>query len=262
MRRLGSATIPFLVLMVCTGPVLADAGDMKLRFGFTWLEPTNDINVADDNSFWYLNPSDELAQVDIHTVMSASPSGGGGFNVGFEFLVTKYLGVDVNLGYSKIDFDPVTNGTITVTPLVGDPPTPDTPNAETGILTGEATGELGMIPFTIGFNFYVLRNRVVDLYVGPLIGYVKFTELHIDPGTLELEPEVFPLGEPEGDTVEIRDSASWGVTLGADFRLGHGKWMISTALRYVQATAEEEGGERASMRIDPWIALIGAGYRF
>jgi hypothetical protein len=218
--------------------------------------------VADDEMFWTLLPSDQLVQVDIQTVMSASPSGGPGGNVGFEFLVTRFLGVDVNLGFNRIDFDPVTSGTVTVTPLVGDPPEPDPPNAETADLRGSAQGELGMIPLSIGFNFYVLRNRIVDLYVGPLIGYVKFTDLELEPGTIELDPELFPLDDPEGDTVEIKDSASWGAVLGADFRLGYGKWMISTSLKYIQATAEEEGGEKASMRIDPWIFQIGAGYRF
>ena len=161
MKRRGPLAVSFLYISLLSGLVLADAGDRKLRFGITWAEPTNDIALASDESFWVLLPPDELVQVDLRAVNSASPEGGPGLSVGFELLVTSYLGVDVNLGYSRIQFDPVASGTLTVTPLVGDPPQLDPDNAETAVLSGGSTGELDMVPLTIGFNFYVLRTRVV-----------------------------------------------------------------------------------------------------
>jgi hypothetical protein len=263
MRRLGLTVIPILLLLAPVGPGLADEGDMTLRVGLTWAYPTDEIYIGDSEMFWTLLPGDQLVQVDIETVQFADPEGGGGVNVGFELLVNPFLGLDFNLGYSTIRFDPVMTGTLTITPLVGDPPVPDPDNAESADLAASQTGEMGMIPLTLGFNFHVLRTRTLDLYLGPLVGYVYYTDLKLEPGTLTVDPPIFPLEEEiEADAVDIKGSGAWGAAVGLDVRFGVSRWMLSVAGRYLATTAEESGGDHNSLRIDPWVFQVGVGYRF
>lgn len=145
-----------------------------------------------------------------------------GFSFGYEYMATDLVGIDANLSYSEHDVDASYMGlTLTV---------------------ADAT----MTPLTVGVNFHVVSNENLDFYLGPFAAYVMYGDL---------KSKIPGIGD-----ASIDDDFGFGAVLGIDVPFGSKGWMFSSALKYLQTSAEPEGDE--ALDIDPLVIQLGVGYKF
>jgi outer membrane protein W len=148
-----------------------------------------------------------------------------GVSLGFEHVFIDRIGLDFNLGYSKHDLElssPSLSGTV---------------------------GDVDMLmPITAGVNFHIIRNNIVDFYAGPFVGYVLYGD--IDPTESQLA------------AISIENDFAFGGVLGLDVSLTGKGLMFTSALKYIQTSAEPEVPSFSELDVDPWVVQLGLGYRF
>lgn len=121
---------------------------------------------------------------------------------------------------------------------------PHSPNNRTGVLTA-----LGMTPLSLGLNLHVIPRGKVDLYVGPVLSYILYDDLHL-----------YAPGVPS--SVAVDDETTYGFQIGLNLRVGRGPWAFNAALRGLRASPETRELESPSLDIDPLFATVGFGYSF
>jgi len=108
------------------------------------------------------------------------------------------------------------------------------------------------MPLSIGANFHVKRTDALDFYVGPFLAYVMYGDVDASAG-------------PEHDSC-VKDDFGFGAVAGLDVPLGGGGWMFSTALRYLQTSAEADEDphyfEQYTIDMNPVILQVGVGKRW
>jgi len=266
LRRLALATTLLVLSTLPATPTWADAGDRTIRFGLTFVSPSGSGTIEQSRRETIFTSPDEGTFVDLDTLLAVETGGAAGVGFGFEFLVTRSLGIDVRLGYSMHDVNLDVTGDLTVTPWTLDNDgnmVPDPDAAQSAELTGKQTGELTAVPLTLGLNIYVVRARSLDFYIGPMIGIVIFGDLDLDRGTLEADPPLYPVEDAlQPVPVEIKESPALGVATGVDVWLGGGGWLLSVAARYLKVDARVQRGRQQTVPLDPWTIQVGVGYRF
>jgi outer membrane protein W len=148
--------------------------------------------------------------------------------VGFEFMVNDLVGLDATILYSNHDF----NDSYTET-VDGDI-----------VYENFSSGDASMMPLLLSAQFHFLRNETLDLYAGPTVGYVMY-----------------------GDVYDrtMKDDFSYGAVAGIDVPFGAGKWMFSSAVRYIKTHAETETTDPENyldIDVDPVIVQVGVGVKF
>ncbi len=182
----------------------------------------------------------DLSQVNPSgTIVSANTErdSGIGFDVGFgaglrgEYQFTERFGVEFGvLSTGEVDF-------------------------ASGLLTGRTRSGLGVssfTPTTMGLNIHLTPNRPVDLYVGPLLALVGYSNISLwaDSGAA-------------GASVSIDDDVGWGAILGFDVPFGDRGWMVQANVRYINTDMRDSGETRSfNSKFDPVIFSLGVGYRF
>jgi len=223
MRRLIGWAI-LAVALVATSAAFADEGDLRLRFGVTWVDPTGDLTVdlgVDDP-----DPVKAVQQLETVTIEATDAIGA---EIGVEYFLNDKLGLDFGVGYADHDIDASAMGV----------------TLEFGSIT--------MMPVTFGANFHFLRDRELDLYVAPLVSWVMFGDVEL---TSDFAAE---LGQNE---VAMKDDFGYGAKVGLDVPFGE-KWLFTTGLRYMIVAAEtDEEGENDEIDIDPWSVHLGLGVTF
>lgn len=179
--------------------------------------------------------------------VSASIGGGGGGSVSLERRVSTLVGVEFGFTSTASNLD-----------------------VSAGVAAKSAftsTDMLIMTPLTLGANFHVVNDGPVDVYVGPLVAYNRYSELSVRTG---VDFPWWPWGDGDqaGAAVRWRDSSelSWGARAGLGVFFGKKrKWSAEFALTYLEATYEIESDSepgRASMSLDPLMFGFGVGFRF
>ncbi|MDY6943762.1 MAG: OmpW family outer membrane protein [Pseudomonadota bacterium] len=126
----------------------------------------------------------------------------------------------------------------------------------------EAIDDLATIkhlPPTVSLQWYPnLTTTVVQPYFGVGVNYTTFFD---EEGGDDLEAVV-------GDTdVSLDDSWGWSVQMGADWQLTD-RVFANTAVWYIDIDTEATldttlaGKLTVDVDIDPWVVLLGLGYRF
>ena len=160
-------------------------------------------------------------------------SGSGvGFALDLEYRVSRHFSVD----FGVISASPSINATIGVQPL-----------------SVSASGDLRITPVFAAFEIHLISDSRVDLFIGPMLAYVRYNSFELVAGP-ELREE-FNGGSDFG----------FGGVLGLDVGLGGGGWSLNAALRYLNTTLEtspNDGGDVGTTDIDPTIFSVGIGYRF
>ena len=95
--------------------------------------------------------------------------------------------------------------------------------------------ELRYRQLTAGLNFHLTPNRRVDLFLGPLVGFVGYG----------------------GD---FDDDLAWGVNLGVDVPLPW-RWYFTGGARYLKSSAEAPASG-LDLEVDPIILSAGLSIRF
>ncbi|HLU03598.1 MAG TPA: OmpW family outer membrane protein [Advenella sp.] len=120
-------------------------------------------------------------------------------------------------------------------------------------------GDLGRIgttrhlPPTISVQWHFLPDARVQPYAGVGLNYTTF--FHTKPtGALR------DLG-----VEKLKLSDSWGLAaqVGADVRIND-SWFLNASIRYIniRTSVRLDGVKIGTAKINPWVATVGAGYRF
>lgn len=118
---------------------------------------------------------------------------------------------------------------------------------------GMADDEVDLTIFTLGVNFHLTPDRRADVYIGPFLGWVQYDDAEFN--TL-------------GRTFEYDydDDFGFGAQIGVDvlFRR-EGRWGFTSALRYLQSSAELTGpgiADEIELDLDPLLFSAGISFRF
>lgn len=148
-----------------------------------------------------------------------------------------------------------------------------TPNVGLGVLAatpfdhdikanglGLDAGEAKQLPPTITVQYFPMNPAsAFQPYVGIGINYTVFFSEDVDS---ELESALGAKGD-----LDIDDSFGVAAQIGADYALDE-HWMLNASLWYLDidtdATFKFKGGTHveADVDIDPWVYMLGLGYRF
>lgn len=259
MKKLIFLIVPILITFLISSFAWADSGDKIFRFGIEYVSPSGGLSDSDTESVRI--EGDEPGWLDIFITQDIDVDSAIGYGIGFEYMVTDLVGIDFNLNYSKHDVEVTFGGSVLFTP--DDPP----PDPETAPITGGENGEIGMIPLTVGVNFHFSKSDAIDYYLGPFIGYVFYDDLELEAGFARFEVPSLPPFEAtfEADSLSMKNDFTFGATFGIDVPIGGEGWMFSAVAKYYKTEAEideddVEDGEGLDM--DPWVILVGLGYRF
>ena len=167
----------------------------------------------------YSSPTGDYVDEDETTELDSAV----GFQASFEYMVTDLIGVEPAIGF--LDHD------VTV--------------RETGFPELDL-GDTSLFALTANVNFHLLRDKKVDFFVGPTIGYAFWGDLKSD-----LFGENFP----------IDDEFIYGVNLGVDIPFGQGGWGFAASIDYLLSDLTPEGSD-AEIGVDPFELRAGVSYRF
>jgi len=120
-------------------------------------------------------------------------------------------------------------------------------------------GQVTEWPILLGANFHVTKNRTIDLYLGPVIGWVIWGDL---------KPSAVAQEEVTIGTIKMRDAVAWGVNIGVDVPFAR-HWAVNFDLKDLDYSARTDSrpikavlGEDAKIPIRPFIATAGFGLRW
>lgn len=131
-------------------------------------------------------------------------------------------------------------------------------SAEDGDLNGADVGEVWVLPPTFTLQYHFGPEESIDFYVGVGLNYSLFH-------SYDLSDDLEALGV---DDIDFDDSFGLAGNIGVDFRITD-RWVFNIDLKYIDLTTEADlelaaGGilDTVDVDINPWVAGIGAGYRF
>lgn len=215
-----------LMLAIPSGFARAyDAGDIIIRAGAITVEPNEDSSGVKS----MLGNLGGEATVDSDTQL--------GLNVAY--MVTDHIGIELLAATFKHD--------VGVHGLPQD-------------LAG-LNGDLGSIkhlPPTLSLIYYPLDKRsAFQPYAGIGINYTAFYDTHTSSSA-----------EAKGySNLDLNDSWGMAVQVGVDYMISD-RWMINGQLRYIDIDTNAHadlagvGDLKLNVDIDPWVYMVGLGYKF
>ncbi len=157
-------------------------------------------------------------------------SAGSGFQAALEYRRHRFLGWELSAGQLDVD---ATSRFSRLVPISFNPLVLEEQVTVTDL------GTIALRPVTVTLLFHAPAGRLVDLYLGPLLGVALFDV-----------PADMPEREPE---------ATYGGKLGAEVRLGRGNWALGIELRHLQII--HEGVERDLYR-DIGLQAVAVGLSY
>ena len=145
-----------------------------------------------------------------------------GFGVDVERRFSKLLGLDVAVGYSKLDV-------VFTQSLTSD----------------QAKDRLSVLPIWLALNFHVVNTEEVDLWLAPQIAYVVWN----DPLTFNVPGEEPYLSQTKGAFPGV------GLAIGLDYWLAESGG-CNIAFRFVDADANDD------LLVDPTFITVGYTMKF
>ena len=206
-----------LCVSLATAPVTASAEDnpWRLRFAVISMDPSGTSVVVQETG----------------ERISYNSSSGTGFGIDLEYRASRRLGVDF--------------GVLSASPGL---------DVEVGAqpLTVIGSGDLNITPIYAALNIHLTPDSRFDLYVGPLLAYVRY-----DGFKLSVDSELVEVFNTESDF-------GIGAVVGLDIGLGSGGWLLNAAVRYIDTTLEatSSDGGLGKTNIDPTIYSLGVGFKF
>ncbi len=209
-----------LTSTLLAAPALGSAqdGNWQFRVSGVWVDP--DIDFTDES--------------DGDRIRAGSDSAIG-LGLAFERRVSSRLGIEF--------------GALTVEPDV----TLDADFAGGPNLT--ASDGVSFTAITAGLNIHLTPDKAVDLYIGPLIGYILY-------GDVGFRAQLG--GETLAQNFSADDDFALGAQIGADVAFGDGPWSLNLAAKILDTSLEvtNDEGDETSLGFDPLILSVGFGYRF
>jgi len=135
---------------------------------------------------------------------------GRGLELAIELRPSQHVGVELSAGRMSFDAD-VRNIRTERGPSTN-------PREFHDVVTFSDEGDFVMQPISLSVLFHVLRDRPVDLYLGPQAAWVRY-----DVGVEAQEREA---------------ELAYGAKLGAELRLGDSPWSLGLELRHIETIHE------------------------
>lgn len=121
-------------------------------------------------------------------------------------------------------------------------------------------------PVLARLDWHLTPGRRADLYLGPVIGQVRYGDVETEIRGDVLGGETVPV-----ERLETKDSFAWGAHIGVDLPIGNRGAFFTAGATWLQAEVETEGfddpedfedGGDFDFDLNPLIARVGFGYRF
>ena len=219
-----------LIVAICavalgwSGAATAEVeGSWIVRFGALWVDTAVDFREAEDGSSVRL-----------------TGDAGLGFSLVGEVRVSERLGIELGAQWSENDLELELAGEMFCGSV---------------FCTVAASDSVRPLTLSLGLDIHLTPERRADLYVGPVLGYVLYSD-----------PTFRALGGAL--RVSIDDDFAWGGVVGLDVPFGDRGWHFSSSIRYLRAeadlTARDDEGDAgtASIDFDPLAVAVGFAYRF
>jgi outer membrane protein W len=145
-----------------------------------------------------------------------------GWDVGFEWRMTKRLGLEVDYLNATHDIE----------------------------FGGTTIGEADLQPLSATLNFHLIRTRLIDLYLGPTFSYVNWGDVNLNEA-----------GQDATDALGIptKSETAYGASVGIDIGLGKTLAIVG-GVRYLKLDLTPEDGD--GVGVDPLITRVGVAIRF
>ncbi len=175
----------------------------------------------------FISPNDNIS-IDGEDVDSKIDSALG-LGLGWEYRFNERVGLDLNWFYGKHDVS----------------------------LGGEKFDSTKFMPVTVGANFHLTPDKKVDLFVGPVVGYVFYSDLQNGSTKIELDNDIV-----------------YGVNVGVEYPFKD-KVAFFGSLKYLKASSDgavrvpELVPTRAlvtvanpEVDVDPLVLQVGVSFRY
>jgi outer membrane protein W len=231
------------------GNVKSRGGRLSQRFSvsyftltivaLTLLAPTESACSADDAAIWHVglefawvDPSGDFGTttVDGNTFGTSYDSGfGGGLRGEYQF--SDRFGVELSM---------LSAGSVELS----------SGNSEGNF--GSSVTVSAFTPVMLGLNVHLTPDGPVDVYAGPLLALVRYSDVEF----------IAAMGTASA-SVSIEDDVGWGAIVGIEVPLGSRGWLVQGNLRYIDTDLKDSVGVFSiDSDFDPLILSIGVGYRF
>ena len=165
---------------------------------------------------------------------------GYGIGAAVEYRLSERLGVEIGVVTAELETEP---DLVIIT--FGD---------ELSIVPIELESSVRLTPLLARLNVHLTPGRRADLYVSPVLGWVKVSDDVLRLRSFGSEHEV-PL--------DIDDEMAWGAAVGLDVPLGGRGSLLSVSATWLRLTLDSEFfGEEQSSDLDPLTVTAGYGFRF
>lgn len=218
---------PLLALAIASPFASAhEAGDIIVRAGAITVDPH-------ENSSGIKSPLGDLGG-------KATVDGDTQLGLNFAYMMTDHLGIELlaatpfehNMGVAGLQGD-----------LAG--------------LNG-SLGSVKQLPPTLSLIYYPLdKNYAFQPYVGVGINYTAF-----------YDADTTSSAEAKGySNLDVSDSWGASAQIGADYMIND-HWMVNGQVRYIDIDTNAHvdlagvGNLKANVEVDPWVYMVGLGYKF
>lgn len=217
-----------LALGSTTLPAAAGDGQWHLRAHAAWVHPDLD---------WQMSPEPG-------EVVRVNADDAWGLGITGEYQVSELLGVDLGIMRAVPDVNLHVEG------------------AFLGASIGASDG-LTMTPLSLGLNFHLTPGQRYDLYLGPFLAYVLYSDLEWRVNeTLDVDGVLVVIDETL--RMSVANDLAYGAVAGADIPIGFRGWYLSGTLRYMATELDVTSpeGDSENLSLDPIIVTLGVRYSF
>lgn len=224
-KKIGIAAMAALM----AGQVAAyEAGDFILRAGYAAVDPQES--------------SDDLSVSGVGTLSGTGVgvSSGAALGINGTYMFTSHWGVEVLLA-TPFTHDVTTKGL-----------------GALGVADGTRLGEVTQLPPTVSAQYYFLDPvSKVQPYIGLGINYTIFFDESVSGDAKSA------LG---AENLNLDDSIGLAGEIGIDWRLDD-HWLLNASVWRVQIESDASvdtalGRAKTTVSIDPWVYMVGVGYKF
>lgn len=218
---------PLLALaMVAPFAQAHEAGDIIVRAGAITVDPHEDSSGI----------GSPLGDLGGHATVDSSTQLG----LNFAYMMTDHLGLEL----------------LAATPFSHDIGISGLPGGLAG-LNGNL-GDVKQLPPTLSLVYYPLdKNYAFQPYVGIGINYTAFYDASTSGSA-----------EAKGfSNLDVSDSWGASAQIGADYMIND-NWMINGQIRYIDIDTNAHvdlagvGNLKVNVEVDPWVYMVGLGYKF
>ncbi len=125
-------------------------------------------------------------------------------------------------------------------------------SASFGNTAGSSINGSEFTPLMVGLNVHLTRDRSFDVYAGPMLVLVRYSDLDLRAG----------IGST-GSSVSVDTDVTWGAIVGIEVPLRNTGWLLGASLRFIDTDIGHSGDQFSiDSDFDPLILSVGFGYRF